>query len=123
MKIIALPDIHKTGVTWLSFFADDLAAADLVLLVGDITNGRRDGQTVLDARRRYTPRLRAVPGNWDSNAVEDSLAAQHLSLHGRCENINGLAFVGVGGALAPTAGGPRTYSEALLDAYLRLTLP
>jgi hypothetical protein len=38
MKIIALPDLHQGGIDHLSPIADAMSAANMVLLVGDLTN-------------------------------------------------------------------------------------
>jgi len=51
MKIIALPDVHGNR-TNLDKIADDLATADVVLLVGDLTFGRTEQAEEIVARAR-----------------------------------------------------------------------
>ena len=64
--VVALTDIHgRTGR--LAEVADDLAAADVVLLTGDLTHfgGRREAAEVVDAVRAHNPEVLAVAGNCD----------------------------------------------------------
>jgi Icc-related predicted phosphoesterase len=121
MKIIALPDIHEGGVRFLSEFADALASVDLVLLVGDMTNNSNNIAHIVNAVQKHNPNIRAVTGNWDNDDTDTYLSLQHMNLHGQHEIIDGMAFLGAGGASAPTAG-PRAYGERQFTMILEQTL-
>jgi hypothetical protein len=100
MKIIALPDLHSARGGLLDQIADSLAAADVILLPGDVTNGRvSELYPILETLRRYTARVLAIPGNWDGGRVMQVMTEEGINLHRRHEIIDGVAFVGVGGAL------------------------
>ena len=100
MLIIGLADIHG-DLGMLPRLAAELAAADLVLLIGDITRfGRPEGiDAVVTAVAAYNPRLLGVPGNCDSPGVDASLVARDIDLDGRGRVIDGIGFIGVGGSL------------------------
>lgn len=121
MRIIALPDIHEGGTGWLSYFVDELASVDLVLLVGDMTNNSGNISSIVGAVRQHNPNIRAVTGNWDNDDADQYLSLQNMNLHGRHEIIDGVAFLGAGGALYSSAG-PRTYGERQFTAILEQTL-
>ena len=117
MKIIALPDLHGRTQE-LGSMAAQLAAVDVVLLAGDLTTygSMKEVTIVVEAVRQHNSHLLAVPGNMDSDRVVDYLAEEGLDIH--CQNrlIDGVAFVGVGGAL-PFAG-PFVFGEAELASIL-----
>lgn len=120
MLLIALSDIHD-DIGNLSAIANDLAAADLVLLPGDLTNlgGRDAAARVVDAVRTINSRVRAVSGNCDMTPeVDEYLEREGLLLHGRCEVIGGLAFWGCGGSLPCPSRTPNECSEKELAAVL-----
>ncbi len=103
MKIIALPDIHgRTGQ--LKNMAAELSEADVVLLVGDLTDGSIDeAMRVVNTVRQYNERILAVPGNMDTNRIMVYLANEGMNIHRRYTFVDDVAFMGVGGAL-PFAG-------------------
>lgn len=100
MRIAALTDIHAE-LEQLANAAADLAAADQVLLSGDLTDfGRRDAIVrVIDAVRRHNPNILAVPGNCDRAEVGAWLDEEGINLHGRHRVRDGVCFVGLGGSL------------------------
>ncbi len=120
MKIIALPDIHgKTGR--LKNMAAELRDADVVLLVGDLTDGNiNDAIRVVNTVRQYNERILAVPGNMDTNRIMVYLASEDMNIHRRHTSIDGVAFMGVGGAL-PFAG-PFVFNEIELTGLLNETV-
>jgi Icc-related predicted phosphoesterase len=100
VKIIALTDIHaKVGAA--DRIAADLAAADLVILPGDITNfGKRDdAERIVNAVRHHNPNVLAVMGNCDFPEVEQYLTEEGLCLHRTHKHVNGVVFAGLGGSL------------------------
>lgn len=107
MTILVLADLHgKTDR--LAGIAAELAAADLVLLAGDITQFGRGPETeqVLTAVSRHNSRVLAVAGNCDHPEVGSFLDKAGASLHGRHVVTGGIAFLGTGGALPSPAGTP-----------------
>jgi uncharacterized protein len=119
MIIVAMTDIHD-DVTRLGAIAEDLKAADLVLLTGDLTNfgGGEDAARVVKAVRRHNTRVLAVPGNCDPRAVDTYLTREGINLHRRSVVVDGVAFVGVGGSLPCPGRTPNEYSEEEMAAIL-----
>src|SRR5512136_1588619 len=112
MKIIALPDLHG-AIDHLPSIADDLSAADLVLLVGDLTNSGNaaDSSRVVNAVRRYNPQILAVPGNWDGQEVCDYLASERISLDGRHVVLDQMALLGAGASIRSVFRTPNEITE------------
>ncbi|HLA44383.1 MAG TPA: metallophosphoesterase family protein, partial [Aggregatilineales bacterium] len=115
MKLIAIPDLHSR-YHLLERMADELAAVDMVLLVGDITNGSsKDAQETITTLRQWNANILAIPGNMDTRHIVDYLDAEGIGIHAGHRIIDGIAFVGIGGAL-PFAG-PFVYEE---DEFMTL---
>lgn len=112
MIIVALTDLHGT-LDHIPAAAADLAAADVVLLTGDITHfGHRvDATRVIDAVRGENPHVLAVAGNCDYLDVADYLVEKEMDLHGRHVVVGDMAFIGLGGALPGPGWSPNQYSE------------
>lgn len=98
-----------------------LESADLVLLVGDITNfGReKDTRKILNLVRKDNNRIMAVIGNCDFPEVEAVIGAEGLDLNGRCQVIDGLGFIGLSGSLeTPFHGTPNEVPDSYFEAHL-----
>lgn len=119
MIIVTLADIHD-DLEGLSAASEDLSAADVVLLVGDLTNfGRQDAASrVVRAIRKYNDGVLAVPGNCDYPEVDAYLRAEGINLHRRSVVVEGVAFVGIGGSLPCPGKTPNEFSEEDFDAFL-----
>jgi Icc-related predicted phosphoesterase len=119
MIIVALPDIHD-DVGRLGTVAEDLSAADLVLLVGDLTNFGRQAaaERIVRAVRKYNSHILAVPGNCDYPEVDAFLTSEGINLHRRSTLIDGIAFLGVGGSLPCPGRTPNEYSDRDFEAFL-----
>lgn len=119
MKIIALPDLHG-AVDRLQTISTELASADLVLLVGDLTNAgsASDAQHVIDSVRHFNPSILAVPGNWDGPEVNQQLSAQQVNLHRHHTIRDGIAFIGVGAALISPLHSPNEITEEDFGLFL-----
>jgi Icc-related predicted phosphoesterase len=113
MKLIALPDLHN-DLSSLPEIGDALAQADLVLLVGDLTNGgsAEDAEQVIQAVQRFNPSVLVVPGNWDKPGVEAYLSREGISLHGKHVVIDGLTFIGMGLSLPGITPTPNEITES-----------
>lgn len=119
MKIVAIPDMHGS-TTGLEKAAGDIAVADLVLLVGDITNfgGEEEATKMIESVREYNRNIFAVPGNCDYSGVNQFLEDEGIGLHGRGVVHNGVAFVGAGGSLVCPGNTPTEYSESDFQRFL-----
>lgn len=119
MKLVAIADIHGR-IEQLDIAADDLAAADLVLLTGDITHfGRRDqAAQMIEPIRQQCRQLLAVPGNCDYPDVENYLTELEINIDRSCRTIGGCNFLGLGGSLPAPAPTPNVYGEDELAQFL-----
>ncbi len=98
MKIVAIPDLHG-GTTAIPLFGQPLAAADIVLLPGDLTNGSvQAAKDIIGAVRQHNKNILAVPGNMDRVPVSEYLFDEGVNIHGTSREIDGVHFIGVGGA-------------------------
>jgi len=107
MVIIALADIHA-NLTHLPQIADQLTAADLVLLAGDITQfGEwREAEAIISEIREYNRNVLAVPGNCDRSGVNDYLTEAGISIDHNCVSAGEIRFIGMGGSLPYHGTGP-----------------
>jgi uncharacterized protein len=119
VKIIALPDLHE-ALSHLALIAEELAAVDLALLVGDLTNSgtKETAARVINAVRQYNAQVLAVPGNWDTSEVSDYLSIEKINLHRRHVLMRGFAFIGVGGSLPYFSNTPTEYREEEYRSFL-----
>jgi Icc-related predicted phosphoesterase len=119
MKIVALTDIHGRTER-LGDLAGDLAAADLLLLCGDLTNFGREPQAevVLSAVRSHNPKVLAVPGNCDHPDVAAYLVREGISLHAAHVIVNELAVLGLGGSLPCPGRTPNEFTDDELASFL-----
>jgi Icc-related predicted phosphoesterase len=117
--LVALADLHGE-VSRLPAIGSDLAAADLVLVAGDLTQfgGRPDAARVVDAIRTLNPNVLGVPGNCDQKDVWRYLDDEGISLDGRHVLRDGIAFLGLGGSLPCPGRTPCERSEEDLGAHL-----
>lgn len=109
MKIIAIPDIHGR-VDKMKPYVNEIKAADVVILAGDLTNGSLEtAKIVLDAFHQYNNNILTIPGNMDTEEIVAFTGEQGYNIHRTHQVINDIVFVGMGGAL-PFAG-PYVYTE------------
>ncbi len=100
---VALPDIHNNPEA-LKRISRPLYDADVVLLVGDMTNGNMSHLMRLFAiLEDYTETVFAVAGNLDTDRMSVYLAREGIGLHRRHIVFDDIVLSGVGGAL-PFAG-------------------
>lgn len=109
MKIIVIPDIHGRVDKMKPYF-DKIESADLVILAGDLTNGDLEtAEMLFEILHKHTDKILTIPGNMDTDAIVDHTETLGYNIHKTHRIIDGVAFVGVGGAL-PFAGN-YVYSE------------
>jgi Icc-related predicted phosphoesterase len=122
MVIIALSDIHD-NIKRLEAITYDLSTADIVLLVGDLTNfGRKEAASkVVRAVQKYNDCVLAVPGNCDYPEVDAYLTGEGINLHRKSITIGEINFLGVGGSLPCPSKTPNELTEDELGEFLRET--
>ena len=118
MKIIALSDLHNDLIN-LAGMSNILAEADVVLLVGDLTNGgpANDASEVINLVRRFNTSILAVPGNWDKPEVDAYLSQEKINLHRRHILIDGLSFIGMGLSLPGIVPTPNEITESDFERF------
>ena len=78
--------------------------ADLVLLLGDITN-MGDAEQARGAVKMLLPtHVLGFAGNWEMPSVQEELERQGISLHAKKKKIGKYAFIGFGGGLHENPG-------------------
>jgi Icc-related predicted phosphoesterase len=111
---------HPQDTRFIDALADQLAQADLVLLVGDIANasGARGAAEMVQAVRRHNSHVLAIPGNWDDPGACSYLTDEGINLDRRHVVVEQIAFAGVGGSLPSIAHTPNELTEAELAQAL-----
>ncbi len=119
MIIVALSDIHGS-TRRLRTISRDLSVADVVLLVGDLTNfgRRRDAARVVGAVREYSEHILAVSGNCDYPDVDTYLTTEGINLHRKCITVDDVVFLGVGGSTPCPGRTPNEFTEAQFRTFL-----
>ena len=116
MKIIVIPDIHGR-IDKVQPFIDKIEEADIVILAGDLTNGSLETAiNVLKVISQHNSNILTIPGNMDTDKIVAYTDELGYNIHKTHRIIDGIAFVGMGGAL-PFAGfteyTEQQYSEML----------
>lgn len=119
MIIIGLADVHGK-VSALEQMKDILYSADIILLVGDITNFGREEDTdrVVLPILETAKNVFAVSGNCDYREVDMCLDGHGINLHGKGETLDGIGFVGLGGSLITPFNTPNEFSEEEIERFL-----
>lgn len=119
MKIIGLSDIHGNSA-FLKKMNNILEAADVILLVGDITHfgNEKDALGVVSNLSHHSGKVFAVSGNCDFPDVDFCLNSCGINLHGKGEIYDGMGFVGVGGSLITPFHTPNEYTETEIENFL-----
>lgn len=107
LSMIALPDIHAS-LRHVHHLLPKLADVDLVILAGDMTNGRLSTLTdLLNDIKPYNSNIMAICGNHDKRAFEHYLQSKNIDLHGKHRIFRDLAFIGASGSLPRIKNGRR----------------
>jgi Icc-related predicted phosphoesterase len=119
MLVIGVSDIHG-DLESVKKMDGVLSAADVVVLSGDLTTfgDAQEVGRVLDALRSRCKKLFVVPGNCDTPEGVKAMDLSECNLHGRCEIIDGVAFVGIGGSLPCPNKTPMEFSEEMFATLL-----
>jgi Icc-related predicted phosphoesterase len=120
MKLFAISDIH--GATKpIDEAAPLIREADWVVIAGDITRTkmRAEAADVIACLEKYSTRILAVHGNWDSLEVKDFLEEKGYSLHGKGRMLEGIGFFGLGGSSPIPLKTTTEYTEKEIALILR----
>ncbi len=119
MIILGLADIHG-DIKQLEKMKDELEAADILLLVGDITNFGHSLETeaVTTFLRSCNDCILAVSGNCDYHEVDDYIDKEGINLHASSRMIDGIGFIGLGGSLITPFNTPNEFTEQDISKYL-----
>lgn len=119
MYWIAFGDVHENvGVLPM---IDGLAAADGVIITGDLTNrGSREAVSgVMDAVLAINPRVFAQPGNMDTDVVQAYLQEKDVDIHLRVRELApGIGLMGVGLSTPTPFGTPSEVDESVIGQWL-----
>ncbi len=120
MKIIALPDLHGHKQN-LPELGPALSKVDLVILAGDLTTAGpvSDAEAIIQEIRNYNENILAVPGNMDRGDIEAYLTREGINLNHQHRVIDGLAFIGMGGALRGPVKTPNEVTEEDLEKHFQ----
>ncbi|MEM2838926.1 MAG: metallophosphoesterase family protein [Thermoplasmata archaeon] len=118
MKVCFVSDIHgdQSAVRYLECI-DSNMKLDLIVICGDITTfgPASAASTIL---RNLNTRCAAIPGNCDPEDVARAIESNCISLHLRRVPIDGVDFVGIGGAPVCSMSTPLEMSEADIEQEL-----
>jgi len=119
MRLVCFGDVHM-ALGAIARLADELRAADVAIVTGDITNfgDPPDAARVIDAVRAHCPTVLAVTGNLDMPWVIDALAGDGISLHGEGRRLGNLGVFGCGGSNITPMDTPTEFEEHELAAVL-----
>jgi uncharacterized protein len=119
MIILAFADIHGDA-SLIQRVLKHENPADLVLLLGDITNfGKREAaEKVVSVIDHYNIQTLGVHGNCDYDSVLEYMRERTMSLHSHCILWNGVAFLGVGYSLPCPGRTPGEISDDHIAKFL-----
>ncbi|MGM0451620.1 MAG: metallophosphoesterase [Thermodesulfobacteriota bacterium] len=119
MIILGLSDIHGQ-TAGINRMQRKLGAADVAVMVGDITNFGKTGDVdrVVSAVRPHVPAMLGVSGNCDYIEVDRYLDKEGMNLHAKGRLIDGIGFVGAGGSMITPFQTPNEYTDTELESFL-----
>ncbi|AEF97000.1 metallophosphoesterase [Methanotorris igneus Kol 5] len=94
---------------------------DVILISGDITHFGRDFR-IIDLLKSVNENVKvlAVPGNCDTKEAIEKLNKYNLNIDEKCNEINGIKFVGIGGSNRTPFNTPNEYEdEELFNKFLK----
>jgi Icc-related predicted phosphoesterase len=94
---------------------------DVILISGDITHFGRDLK-IIDLLKSVNEHVKVltVPGNCDTKEAIEKLNKYNLNIDEKCNEINGIKFVGIGGSNRTPFNTPNEYEdEELFNKFLK----
>lgn len=123
MIIVGLSDIHGR-LQSIAAVSGPLAAADLVVISGDLTHfgDADDAEHVIREISAYNRNILAVPGNCDKPSVGDFLTDCQINLDRKCTSVDNITFLGIGASLPCPGHTPNEITDdQFADALEKLT--
>ncbi len=120
MKILAVADFHgrPSGEKNLSTFLE--RGYDCLVVTGDLTNfGPANlADSLLERAKAAGVPTFVVPGNCDPKQILQVLDKYEVNLHGKCEQLDNITFVGLGGSNLTPFNTPFELTEAEIQEEL-----
>jgi len=119
MYWIAFGDIHESTSVLGSI--PGLSQAEGVIVTGDITNrGTRESiDRVVKSVTEINSKILAVPGNMDTNVVQNYLRERDMDIHLRVRELTpGVGLMGVGFSAPTPFGTPSEVPDATIGTWL-----
>ncbi len=120
MKILAVTDFHglPSGEKNLSTFLE--RGYDCLVVTGDLTNfGPANlADSLLERAKAAGVPTFVVPGNCDPKQILQVLDKYEVNLHGKCEQLDNITFVGLGGSNLTPFNTPFELTEAEIQEEL-----
>ncbi|MFN4133096.1 MAG: metallophosphoesterase family protein [Candidatus Hadarchaeales archaeon] len=100
MKILVVADFHGNSNAEANLGKLLERGYDCLLMIGDLTNfgPLEAAESLLETVRRHGVPSFAVPGNCDPKQILQLLEKYGVSLHGKCQSLGNMTFVGLGGS-------------------------
>lgn len=123
MTLLCLSDIHGEGAA-LKEILSEAAAADAVILAGDITHlgGYEEAEALLEPFLSAGFPVVAVGGNMDTEGARRFLMDKGIDIHARGVMIGTVGFLGLGGGTPSPFHTPWELSDEEARAFLRTGL-
>ncbi|MEK6892737.1 MAG: metallophosphoesterase family protein [Nanoarchaeota archaeon] len=106
LRVLAAADLHGDSrlAKKLAIMAEE-EKVDLVVLCGDLL-GWAETKDIIKPFKEKNKKVLIVPGNWDSFATTDFIAATYgiKNIHGYSAVYENIGFFGAGGAIGPGQG-------------------
>ncbi|WP_048055589.1 metallophosphoesterase [Methanotorris igneus] len=118
MRIMGLTDLHGKLINFNKILR---YKPDVILISGDITHFGRDFR-IIDLLKSVNENVKvlAVPGNCDTKEAIEKLNKYNLNIDEKCNEINGIKFVGIGGSNRTPFNTPNEYEdEELFNKFLK----
>ncbi len=121
MRVLVLSDFHGRAEAFLEAATRvKKVGAELIIICGDITNfgPAKKAQALLSPIIESNVQVLYVPGNCDlPSLLENKIEGAH-SIHESCAKVDGLVFIGVGGAQSGPLNTPLEFPDPEISAIL-----
>lgn len=123
MRLLIISDIHGQ-MDNVRRLTSVLKGIELVLIAGDITTfgGAAHAAAILEPLLSQSVPVLAVPGNCDTEGVDQYLESEQISLQGRSIQVGGYLFVGAGGSLPCPGTTPNECRDSHFETILSKAL-
>jgi hypothetical protein len=98
MRFLVITDLHqkRSALEWINAEIRK-SSAEFVVFLGDVTDFGT-GEEAADIISKIDAKVYAIPGNCDPRDLPAKVAGVCTDMHGKCAEIGGYNFVGLGGS-------------------------